>query len=330
VLPNGDRLLGTPSDELFTLARVHRLLDHARAGVAGTDRVPMSVEGQTRTYEVAATPVRGSRGRATGAVLLLRDITALSGAAQLKTDFVANASHELRTPIASIKAAVETLEAAGDDPAMVSRLAQILSSSTTRLEEMVRDLLDLGRLEQPELAVRADALPLSDLASRLAPPFDKACAERDLTLRFEIEPPDAVVRTDEYLLSLVLRNLIDNAVKFAHEGTEVVATMRIGALERRDPGEGERRRQARFEHDATLELRVFDRGEGIPLKQQQRVFERFYQVDASRARSGNRRGTGLGLAIVKHAVGQLGGTVTLESVWQQGTTVTVRVPTRRA
>jgi two-component system phosphate regulon sensor histidine kinase PhoR len=253
-------------------------------------------------------------------VITLRDVTELATAVQLKTDFVANASHELRTPLSSIRAAVETLaEQAKDDPASLDWLIGKIATNVGRLEEMTRDLLDLARLESPEVPVEIVAVSAAELAESLTEVFDAACRERRLTLRFDLDPALRHLRTDPRLLTLILKNLVDNATKFAFEGTTILVAGRalrpdgrIGAVEAGPL------LSARFE--------VTDQGVGIPIEQQARIFERFYQVDTSRAGLKPKRGTGLGLAIVKHAVKALGGNVGVRSVWQQGTTITVELP----
>ncbi|HIB63787.1 MAG TPA: ATP-binding protein [Phycisphaerales bacterium] len=131
------------------------------------------------------------------------------------------------------------------------------------------------------------------------------------------------VHTDPSLLKLMLRNLVSNAIKFAHEGTSVrvIATIGTVPIDRTAPPP-----DALNQHDTGLEIEVRDKGIGIPLEHQQRVFERFYQEDEARSGTAAKRGTGLGLAIVKHAARRLGGNVTLESVYQSGTSFTIGLP----
>lgn len=303
----GDRdIEGRRLEDVFTSGEVIEAHQRAASGERAEVqiRVPARVGGTgPRLWDATATPIGDGM-----VVLELRDVTALATATSLKTDFVANASHELRTPLASIKAAIETLQDAGpDDAAMSARLLRMIAENAQRLEELTRDLLDLSRLESPDAAVEMRPVRASDLAADLASTFEGVCAERQLTLAFELSPEVERLRTDPRLLGLILRNLIENSTKFAYEGTTVrVAAEPTGA-------EGVR-------------WRVIDEGIGIPLGQQQRVFERFYQVDMSRAGGQERRGTGLGLAIVKHAVRALRGTIRVDSVWKQGTTMTVDLP----
>jgi len=244
--------------------------------------------------------------RPASVVATLRDITELDGALKLKTDFVANASHELRTPIAAIKGAAETLTIAHADEAMRTRLVGMIESHVLRLEDMVSDLLDLSKLESESMKLELKAVSLGVLAEEMSGLLEDLCQKRNVTLEFDIAPEVESIRTDKRLLVLIAKNLIENAAKFTAEGTSV----RIEAQSGDKPG--------------SCVIRVTDRGQGIPLAQQQRIFERFYQVDP--ARSGTQRGTGLGLAIVKHAARLLDGTVEVDSVWQQGTTMIVTLP----
>jgi two-component system phosphate regulon sensor histidine kinase PhoR len=303
-------LAGRVMEELITQREVLTLHAAALQGQEGHGQVRLQRHDGVRIYEVRTAPVRLMQDKEqTGAVVSLRDITELATALQLKTDFVANASHELRTPLASIKAAAETLSDGGwDDGAMRAKLVQMISGNVGRLEEMVRDLLDLSRLESAEAPVHIAPVSLQEVAAGLQEEFETLAKARDLTLSFEIDPQAEHLRTDPKLLTLILKNLIDNATKFANEGT----TVRIVAA----PGAGA----------AGTRIQVIDRGMGIPLAQQQRVFERFFQVDPARTGFAHRRGTGLGLAIVKHAVKAIGGTIGVESVWKEGTTMTVDLP----
>ncbi|MFO0835438.1 MAG: ATP-binding protein [Phycisphaerales bacterium] len=311
-------LRGRIIDELFTQSEVLGLHAAAVAGQARAAQVRMSRQGVMRVYEVVAAPAAleltglSTRSRATyaepGVVLTLRDVTELARAVQLKTDFVANASHELRTPLSSIKAAAETLGEMVEEPPMAARLVQMIAANTTRLEELTRDLLDLSRLETPEAAVELSPVRLPELFESLTPVFETACKERNLRLVFEPAPDASEITSDPRLLSLILKNLIENSTKFAYEGTAI----RVVA--------------SRGSSGDALRIQVIDQGIGIPLNAQDRIFERFYQVDLSRAGGTSRRGTGLGLAIVKHAAKALGGTISVQSVWKEGTTMTVELP----
>lgn len=338
------RLAGLEFEELFTQSAVLDLHAEAQKGVAGREQVRIPVEGLPRTFEVSAAPVRmdiahlpAQTPQRAGVVITLRDVTELSRADQLKTDFVANASHELRTPIASIRAAVETFRGpAAADAGMRERLVRMIDTNIVRLEEMVSDLLDLSHLESPDPAPRRTSVSLIELRDAFVTMFAAVCAQRRLTLDFTIEPELETIRSDPKLLQLILRNLIDNATKFAFEGTAVRIDIRRGepgpnrnaiTIDPSDDLDAPAPKTPPPANARPVVISVTDRGVGIPLKHQQRIFERFYQVDESRTRQGVRRGTGLGLAIVKHAVRVLGGEIAIESVWQEGTTLTVTLPT---
>ncbi len=308
-------VLGRGVEDLFTQADALRLHASALGGRLGVTQVRFVTPAGTRIHEMIAAPVAladesGAAWEARGVVVTLRDVTDLAMAVQLKTEFVANASHELRTPLSSIKGAVETLrDGAVDDPSMASRLTEMIATNVGRLEELVRDLMDLSRLESPEAPVQFERVDLAAICGGVASMFETTCRERRLSIDVRVKEGVREITSDRQLLHLVLQNLVDNATKFAYEGTTVV--VECDAIE----GGGVR-------------LRVSDRGIGIPINQQQRIFERFYQVDGARTGGVKRRGTGLGLAIVKHAVKRLGGTIGVQSVWKQGTTMEVELPAR--
>lgn len=302
--------VGRRVDELFTSSRVLALHARAVAGRSGNEEVRVPSARGARVLEVGASPTGSAPSP--GVVLSIRDVTDLSVAVQLRTDFVANASHELRTPLASIRGAIETLEGgAWEDAPMRDRLARMIATNVVRLEELVRDLLDLSRLESQEGPVEAQPVRASEVASEVVAELAGSAESRRVHIRVDLDPGLEAMRTDRRLVGVIIRNLVENAVKFAFEGSEVRVEGRVS------PGPGGR---------AGARFRVIDRGIGIPIEHQQRIFERFFQVGAARTGSPAMRGTGLGLAIVRHAVRTLGGTVGVESVWQQGTTMTVDLP----
>ncbi len=186
----------------------------------------------------------------------------------------------------------------------------MILNNTERLEELTRDLMDLSRLETPEVEVERHDISIVDEIESLRGMIATVLAQRNLKLAVDFGGV-VKVHTDPKLLRLVIQNLVDNATKFGNEGTEIVVVFNTLAAAGTRPG---------------LRFTVTDSGVGIPIAAQARIFERFYQVDMSRSGKQQRRGTGLGLAIVKHALKSLGGTIAVESVWQQGTTMTVELP----
>ncbi len=346
---SGDRISGRSIEELFTSADLVAVHAAAWAGLSKHATVRLPREGGIRSFEVMASPVawrppplsppstQTSAG-GSAAVLALRDITELAAASQLQTDFVANASHELRTPLSSIKGAVETL--LDDDhtpPALRDRLMKMIAGNVARLEELIRDLLDLSMLESPETGPSPAPMKISTVVETLRTAFEPACLERRVQLTFDMDPALEHMVSDPRLLDLILRNLIENSIKFAYEESTIRV---VGEVIEPAPGVGATSPATTLAasptHSATsspttstmagARFRVKDKGAGIPLAAQQRVFERFYQVDPSRTAGTHRRGTGLGLAIVKSAVDSLRGTIGVESVWKQGTTMTVELP----
>jgi two-component system sensor histidine kinase SenX3 len=269
-------------------------------------RVATSSEAATLEVERSA-PARWLRVTAApageGAVLIVvTDVTDARRIETVRRDFVANASHELKTPAASIQAAAETLRAvADDDPEAVARFAAQLEREARRLSRIVADLLDLSRLESgSELTehVRIDAI-VREEAER----FDDAGHEAGVRVSVRAPQP-ATVAGAARDLSLLVRNLIDNAVRYTPTG---------GAVEIEVDA-----------HDEEATLSVWDTGVGIPARDLPRVFERFYRVD--RARSRETGGTGLGLSIVRHVAENHGGSVEVTSELGTGSTFTVRLP----
>ncbi|MEO1008996.1 MAG: ATP-binding protein [Planctomycetota bacterium] len=311
-----DTVLGRGIDEVFTNAEILSLHARASRGELCKRRVTIAGENGNRVAAVSAVPVPvagADDADRSGVLLVLRDVSELARALQVRTDFAANASHELRTPIAAVRGAVDTLAAgAAGDPAARDRFLGMLDENVTRLEDLIRDLLDLSRLEAADGATRISLVPASEIERVLRPAFEADCERTGVSLRFAFDKALERLRTDRNLLTIILRNLIENAIKFSESGQEVVVR---GSAVYDDQSDGTL--------DAIFE--VIDHGQGIPLPMQQRIFERFYQADGSRDGAKDARGTGLGLAIVNHAVRSLDGRILVKSIWQQGTTMTVEL-----
>ncbi len=319
ILGSGRTLIGDHFDELITQREVQELERLGRNGESGHARLDLPVKGSIRVFDAAVDPIVTTGG----AVCTFTDITELMQSVELKADFAANASHELRTPIASIKGAIETLGgAAKDDPVMRDKLITMIGSNATRLDLMVKDLLDLSKLESDRVPTALSVIDAHEFVNRVCVPFAPVCSRKGLEIRTEIDDRAMLIETDPILLELILRNLVENATKFARDGTAVrvqIERQRVGIDPEAPPPAG-------LAHPDGISLRVKDKGVGIPLAHQSRIFERFYQVDEARSGSSAKRGTGLGLAIVKHAARTLGGSVGVESVHGQGTTMVVNLP----
>lgn len=254
--------------------------------------------GTERVLEARVTPL--DRGEA---VVHVRDLTPERTLERVKADLVANVSHELRTPLTALLSLAEVLE----DPALPeerrSHFLGRMKAQASRMQALLEDLLTLSRIEEGGGAVRREAVDVASLAADLLATLERPAAAAKVKLRVEV-PPGLLLHTAPVLLESVLKNLLDNAVRYNRPGGEVL-------LAARAEGEG-------------VLITVADTGEGIPSRHLPRIFERFYRVDAHRSRE--KGGTGLGLAIVKHAVQRLGGEVSVESTVGKGTTFTARLP----
>jgi two-component system sensor histidine kinase SenX3 len=236
-------------------------------------------------------------------LLLLDDVTQARRVEEVRRDFLANVSHELKTPVGGLALLAEAVLDARDDPEAVERFARRMQTESARLGQLVKEIVDLSRLEA------ADSLPepaVVDVGRIVQEALDRSRLEaeaRQIELAAAAEP-DLKVYGDEGLLVTAVRNLVGNAVAYSEDRTKVgVAARRTGDL---------------------VEVTVSDQGHGIPESEQGRIFERFYRVDAARSRATG--GTGLGLAIVKHICANHGGDVSVWSEQGRGSTFTIRLP----
>ena len=314
-MDDGILLFGRDGEVSFANSAVGRHLSPEPASLAGV--LPLALrsaieESRARGASTSAVvevgvPTRWLRGTITPAaddttLVVVQDVTGQRSLESVRRDFVANASHELKTPASTIQATAETLgRAVKDDPEAVPHFAAQLEREAVRLSRIVADLLDLSRLESGSES--ADEVSLAatvrEEARRLEVSANRAGVALDVMASEEL-----VIRCSRRDLALLVRNVIDNAIRASHEG---------GAV----------RVEIASEDDAVL-LRVSDTGIGIPSKDLPRIFERFYRVD--RARSRETGGTGLGLAIVKHVVENHGGTIEVDSELGRGTAFAIRFP----
>jgi two-component system phosphate regulon sensor histidine kinase PhoR len=287
-------------------------LQHIVAQTLGGHRpveadIVMRVGAEERNLQANGTLLHGDDdGGAVGAVVVLNDVTRLKRLEAVRRDFVANVSHELKTPVTSIKGFAETLEdGALDDPVAAHRFVRIISGQADRLNSIIEDLLALSTLEQsgdsPLLQLEeADLCDVVAVALEVCGP--KADA-KSIELREDC-PGRLLARVSPPLLEQAVVNLIDNAVKYSAEGSTVVVTLQ--------------------ERGDEVVVSVVDEGQGIAREHLPRLFERFYRVD--KARSRDLGGTGLGLAIVKHVAQIHGGRVSVDSVLGRGSTFRIHLP----
>ncbi len=298
-------LLGFPA-EIPPLAPVGTLVrqEELRALLEGSVLHPVqSQELRVGDRVILAATRRLEQG---GAVTTLLDVSETRRLEQVRRDFVANASHELKTPLTSIRGFAETL-LEGDPPEKL-RL-QFLASirdNTLRLQRLVEDLLDLSRLESGAWTATRDTVSVADAARDAWQMFEETAAAREIA--FVVEG-DADVVADRQALVQVFRNLMENSMRHTDDGGHLHVGVTLPA-----PG--------------LAEVAFSDDGEGIPSRALPRIFERFYRADSSRARDVG--GTGLGLSIVRHLVGAMGGDVWAESTLGEGTTIRFTVPVREA
>ncbi|HKZ56756.1 MAG TPA: ATP-binding protein [Thermodesulfovibrionales bacterium] len=248
-----------------------------------------------------------------GVVLAFHDITRLRQLEDVRKDFVANVSHEIKTPITAIKGFAETLlEGAIDDRENAPKFLEAIKNHSERLNSLVNDLLTLSRIELGDIKIQKEDVNLDDLVDTVfAILRDKARSER-LYLKKEISPEILEIKADRDRLIQILLNLVDNGLKFTEDGG---VTVRV---------QGSKFKVQSEEGGDFIEITVEDTGIGIPKKHIHRLGERFYRVD--RARSRELGGTGLGLAIVKHLVKAHGWEMDIESTQGQGTKVRLLCP----
>jgi two-component system phosphate regulon sensor histidine kinase PhoR len=288
---------------LWELVRSPQLQQWVGSALAQSGPVGGELELKAPVPRVLSVRAAGLPGpTAAGAIVVASDISQLRRLEQVRQEFVANASHELKTPLASIKACVETLlDGALEDSEIRIRFLQTVNEQTERLDKLVRDLLALTRIESQERPPDLHPVVLADIVEVCVNRHRQYAERKEIRLVTTPPPEPVLVLADEESLEQILDNLIDNAVKYTNSG---------GTVDVRWQTAGDR---CRFDVD--------DTGIGIPQAHLPRIFERFYRVD--RARSRELGGTGLGLSIVKHLVQILGGTVSVSSRLGKGTTVTV-------
>ena len=276
------------------------LLEQARSGELVTTRVELHAEPR-RSYEVRAGPVERG-GEMLGAIALVHDITEHDRIESVRRDFVANVSHELKTPIGALSLLADSL-AADTEPEVVARLAGRMQIEIQRVANTIDDLLTLAMLEDE--SGRADErVDIGAVVAAASDRISETAEQRDVKVVVSMPDDLAPIRGSRLHLESAVFNLLDNAIKFSDPGERVDVQVETG----RD----------------TLTLSVTDEGIGIPAAEQSRIFERFYRVDRARSRSTG--GTGLGLAIVRHVALNHGGDVSVTSREGLGAQFTLTLP----
>ena len=236
-------------------------------------------------------------------LLLADDRTEITRTEAMRNDFVANVSHELKTPVGAIGLLAEAITEAADDPKAVRRFSTRMDKESRRLAALVQDIIELSRLQASDAIVQGQEVNIDSVVAEAVDRSHLIAEEKGITITVggHLEEP---ILGDADLLMTAIRNLIDNAIRYSPEHTTV--------------GVGIRQR------DGYAQISVTDQGPGISPEEQERVFERFYRVDSARSRQTG--GTGLGLSIVKHVLANHGGEVSLWSQPGHGSTFTLRLP----
>jgi len=289
--------------ELLALARQVRRDGEIREGEIEISASGLA--GRTTSFAVRVAPLGSEVGGGGLVLLLVEDQTERRRVEEVRRDFVANTSHELKTPVGALALLAETIEDAADDPEAVRRFAGRMRQEANRLTNLVQDMITLSRIQAAEPMPDPARVELDSVVAEALDRGRMKATARGIELAYTGTRRLAVLG-DEELLVTALRNLLDNAVAYSPEKTRVlVSTCLDGNM---------------------VELSVADQGIGIPERDLERIFERFYRVDPARSRVTG--GTGLGLAIVKHVTAAHGGKVTVTSKEGAGSTFTLRLPVR--
>jgi two-component system, OmpR family, phosphate regulon sensor histidine kinase PhoR len=291
---------------LLEVVRQTELIEAVRRVLAGEPRVEAEIAtGTLRQHFFAATVASVRAGETSGAVIVLHDITELRKLERVRRDFVANVSHEFRTPLTAIQGFAETLIAGAlDDPQNRGRFLNIILEHARRLARLTEDLLKLSQMDADRLELEIRPVKVAQLVESCYETARHRAAEKELFLTLELSDGFPDVAGDARRLQEVLQNLLDNAIQYTLPGGKIV----LSAVTR----------------NGEVVFTVADTGIGIPTADQPRIFERFYRVDAARSREAG--GTGLGLAIAKHLIEVQGGRIWVDSEIGEGSRFHFSVP----
>jgi two-component system phosphate regulon sensor histidine kinase PhoR len=291
---------------LLEVVRQTELIGAVRRVLAGEPRVESEiVTGTLRQHYFAATVAAVRAAETYGAVIVLHDITELRRLERIRRDFVANVSHEFRTPLTAIQGFAETLiGGAIDDPQNRGRFLAIILEHSRRLARLTEDLLRLSQMDADQLALEIRGVSVSQLIESCYETAERRAEEKELVLSLDVPSQMPDVAADNRRLQEVLQNLLDNAIQYTLPGGKIVLS-------------------AETRNEEVI-FTVADTGIGIPHADQPRIFERFYRVDVARSREAG--GTGLGLSIAKHLVEAHGGRIWVESEFGVGSKFHFSVP----
>ncbi|MFD2334221.1 two-component system histidine kinase PnpS [Cohnella sp. GCM10020058] len=269
---------------------------------------------EERLLELNLVPIPMDDDTAPGLLLVLQDVSAIRRLERMRSEFVANVSHELKTPVAAVKGFAETLLAgAVNDPETARSFLKIIQDESDRLNRLIGDILELSKIESRRSPLQFSPIDLRSFLERQLEFLGTEAAKKEITLELDA-PEELFIEADEDRLGQITLNLLQNGISYTPEGGRVRVKAVIVETEREEGGDIE-------EH---VRITVSDTGIGIPKKDLPRIFERFYRVDKARSRSSG--GTGLGLSIVKHLVELHHGTIRVESTVGVGSTFVIELP----
>lgn len=303
---NEDTTLGRPLPEVLGITR-ETMKEHQTA----EDSTMMlqfyhEVEEEHLSVRVSFTTVYSKEKGSASTIAMLQDVTDQEKLEESRREFVANVSHELRTPLTTIKSYLEALEdGALEEPKLAGKFVSVTRNETERMIRLVTDLLQLSRLDSKQAIISREVTDVGEMLEEVADRFSFQLEHRGIEIEMDIEPSVDEIMLDRDRIDQVLDNLVSNAIKYTPDGGHISI-------------------RAHRTESNQLEVNVQDTGIGIPKKDLNRIFERFYRVDKARSRSMG--GTGLGLSIAREIVRAHGGTILLESELGQGTKVTFTLP----
>lgn len=263
-----------------------------------------TLEIDSQVYKVKYAPFKNEKNDIGGLIIVLQDITKEHKLDNIRKEFVANVSHELKTPITTIKSYTETLIDNEIDNEMEKRFLNVIDNECDRMARLVRDLLQLSNLDYKKVAWKREEVSVEELVRNILLKLEFSFKEKNQQMMLHIEEdlPDIVIDKDG--IEQVILNIISNAIKYTDNEGKIEITLR--------------------NIDDYLNISIEDNGIGIPLEDQKRIFERFYRVEKGRSRELG--GTGLGLAIAKQIIEAHNGSITMESCFGQGTTFNIKIP----
>lgn len=299
------RAIGIAQEGRVTNKRIRSLGLKARADKAGSKPRVKFISWQygKNDYEIQIQALHLGRGQV---LILAQDLTATIQLDQTRRDFVANISHELKTPIGSITLLVEAIQAAINEPEQLKKFLKSLGSEAERLSLLVQDIIQLSKVQAKDVLAEAKDVKLAVSIADAIDQTSTLAKNKGIAIKALVKK-DAVVSGDADMLNALFKNLLENALHYSPEDAKVVVKCR--------------------QKGKTLEISVTDTGVGIPKEEQERIFQRFYRVDPSRSRTTG--GTGLGLSIAKHIVNQHGGEISVKSKVGKGSTFTVSLPAKQ-